>query len=98
MIKAPESRIPFKTLFEFCETEENIELAVRAIARNKRIISADDLHVLDHSTWKLGRRNQVYGAVLSKLAKEGFLRKLGYIPSSRETCHNRPILQWECME
>jgi hypothetical protein len=98
MIKATESKTPFKTLMEFCPSDENLELAVRAIARKLKVFSADDLHVLDVSVAKLGRERQVYGAVLAKLAKGGFLSKVGYIPSSREACHNRPILQWRCME
>lgn len=88
----------FKTLMEFCPTDENLELAVRAIARHLKIFSADDLHVLDVSVAKLGREKQVYGAVLNKLSKDGFIKKIGYISSSRTTCHNRPVLQWKCME
>ena len=98
MIKAEASKVPFKTLMEFCPSDENLELAVRAIARNKKVICADDLHVLDASVAKLGREKQVYGAVLVKLAKDGFLEKVGYVPSSRSACHNRPILQWRYLE
>jgi uncharacterized membrane protein YqiK len=88
----------FKTLMEYVQSDENLELAVRAIARHLKIFSADDLHVLDVSVAKLGRKNQVYGAVLNKLSKDGFIIKNGYINSSRDTCHNRPILQWRCTE
>jgi hypothetical protein len=98
MVKAPESKTPFKTLFEFCQSDENLELAVRAIARNKKVISADDLHVLDFSVEKLGRQRQVYGSILAKLVRDGFLRKKGYVPSSRDVCHNRPILLFEHVE
>jgi hypothetical protein len=98
MIKAPESKVPFKTLMEFCPSEENLELAVRAIARNKKRITADDLHVLDQSVLHLGRKRQVYGAVLAKLAKDGFLIKVGYVPSARMVCHNRPVMLWETVE
>ncbi len=94
MIKASASKTPFKTLMEFCPTEENLRLAVLAIARNKGKITADDCHVLDASVLKLGRKNQVYGPILNGLAKEGYLSKVGYVPSSRETCHNRPIVQF----
>lgn len=92
------SKTPFKTLMEYCPSDANLELAVRAIAKNKRVICADDLHVLDVSVAKLGRKNQVYGAVLAKLARDGFLRKKGYVCSSRDTCHNRPVMLWECTE
>lgn len=95
MNKAKPKSKPYLTLFDFCPTEQNLELAVIAIARNKGKITADDLHVLDHSTLRLGRKNQVYGSVLSNLVKMGYLRKLGYVPSSRETCHNRPVLEFE---
>jgi hypothetical protein len=98
MIKAPESKAPFKTLMEYIPSDENLELAIRAIARNKKIITADDLHVLDVSVARLGRERQVYGAVLAKLAKAGFLEKLGYVPSERSECHNRPLLQWRSVE
>lgn len=98
MIKAPASNAPFKTLMEFCPSDENLELAVRAIARSKKVITADDLHVLDFSVEKLGRKRQVYGAVLAKLGKDGFLKKLSYVPSSRSTCHNRPVLQFQYVE
>jgi hypothetical protein len=93
-----EARAPFKTLMEYIPSDENLELAVRAIARNKKIITADDLHILDTSVAKLGRERQVYGAVLAKLSKEGFLNKIGYIASSRDECHNRPVMQWEHVE
>lgn len=95
MIKASASKAPFKTLMEFCPTEENLRLAVLAIARNKGRITADDCHVLDESVLKLGRKRQVYGSVLKGLADEGYLRKIGYVPSSRETCHYRPIVLFE---
>jgi hypothetical protein len=88
----------FKTLMEFCPSDENLELAVRAIARNLKVFSADDLHVLDLSVEKLGRDKRVYGAILSQLVKDGFIRKIGYVASSRETCHNRPVLQFEYVE
>jgi hypothetical protein len=94
MIKAPESKAPFKTLFEFCPTEENLKLAIRAIARKNKIITADDLHPLDASLEKLGKDRRCYGAYLRELADEGFLRKGEYVPSSRSTCHNRPVLTW----
>jgi hypothetical protein len=84
----------FKTLMEFCPSEENLELAVRAIVRNKKVITSDDLHILDVSLEKLGKDRRIYGAVLSKLAKDGFIKKVGYVESERDTCHNRPILQW----
>jgi hypothetical protein len=93
-----ESKAPFKTLMEFCPSDENLELAIRAIARNKKRITADDLHVLDVSVAKLGRKKQVYGAELAKLCKDGFLKKVGYIPSSRDVCHNRPVMLWEHVE
>ena len=98
MIKAPESKQNFKTLMEYIPSDENLELAVRAIARNKHRITSDDLHVLDVSVAKLGRKRQVYGAVLSKLAKQGFLKPIGYVPSSRECCHHRPIVLWQHVE
>jgi hypothetical protein len=97
-IKSQESKVPFKTLMEFCPSEQNLELAVRAIARNKGVITADDLHVLDFSVNKLGRNRQVYGAVLAGLVKQGFLEKVGYVSSSRDVCHHRPILQFRCLE
>src|SRR4030043_1199216 len=94
MIKAPVSKVPFKTLMEYCPSEANLELAVRAIARSKGVFTADDLHVLDVSVARLGRKRQVYGAVLANLGREGFLEKVGYVASGRDTCHNRPVLQW----
>lgn len=98
MIKAPASSKPFKTLMEWCPSEENLRLAVLAIARNKKRITADDLHVLDVSVDKLGRAHQIYGSILASLGKEGKLHKLNYVASSRVACHNRPVLQWEYVE
>ena len=98
MIKAKNSSAPFKTLMEWCPSEENLRLAVLAIARNKGRITADDCHVLDHSVMLLGRHRQVYGPVLNGLANEGYLRKLGYVASSRDACHNRPVLQFEFVD
>lgn len=98
MIKAQPAKENFKTLMEFCPSDANLELAVRAIARKKKIITADDLHQLDFSMMQLGRKRQAYGGILNSLANKGFLRKLGYVPSSRSTCHNRPVLQFEHVE
>jgi len=98
MIKAQASKENFKTLMEFCPSDVNLELAVRAIARRKKIITADDLHQLDFSLLQLGRKRQAYGGILNSLANEGFLRKLSYVPSSRSMCHNRPVLQFEYVE
>jgi len=88
------SKAPFKTLMEFCPSDENLRLAILAIARNKRLITADVCHVLDYSVMQLGRHRQVYGPILNGLANEGYLRKVGYVPSSRGVCHHRPVLQW----
>ncbi len=90
--------VPFKTLMEFCPTEENLELAVRAIARNKKRICADDLHTLDFSVNKLGRDLRVYGAILRILEQQGFLKKVGYVSSSRSACHGRPVMLYEHVE
>jgi hypothetical protein len=98
MIKAKASSSNFKTLMEFCPSDENLELAVRAIARKLRVFTADDLHVLDVSLAKLGKDRRIYGAVLSKLSKDGFIEKIGYVESSRDMCHNRPVVQWRCLE
>jgi uncharacterized protein YfkK (UPF0435 family) len=83
---------------EYCPSDENLELAVRAIARKLKVFSADDLHVLDFSVEKLGRNRSVYGSILRNLCNQGFIRKRGYILSERSVSHNRPILQWECLE
>ena len=97
-MKAKAASGNFKTLMEFCPSEANLELAVRAIARNKKLITADDLHQLDESVLRLGLKRQVYGAVLARLAKDGFLEPLGYVASSRGECHNRPVMQWRHVE
>jgi hypothetical protein len=98
MKKTKEAPENFRTLFEFSPTEENLKLAIRAIARRKGVITADDLHQLDYSLCKLGKDRRCYGANLRSLADEGFLKKLDWVSSSRTTCHNRPILQWESLE
>ena len=98
MIKAQASNSNFKTLMEFCPSDENLELAVRAIARNKKVITADNLHVLDFSLSQLGRDRRVYGSILRNLCKEGFLKPLGYVASTRDTSHHRPVMKWEYVE
>jgi hypothetical protein len=84
------------TLFDYCDSDVNLELEVLRIAKKlNRPFTADDLHVLDPSVKKLGRDKRVYGAILRSLGSQGKLCSLGYVKSTRETCHNRPILQWE---
>jgi hypothetical protein len=92
------SKVVFKTLFEFCPSDANLELAVRAIARKKKIITADDLHQLDESLKLLGYDRRKYGSVLKSLEREGFLKKLGYVARGRCTCHYRPVLQFQHVE
>jgi hypothetical protein len=86
--------VVFKTLMEFCPSDANLELAVRAIARKKKVITADDLHQLDFALEELGRKRQVYGGMLASLVEQGFLRKGQYVASSRRECHHRPVLQF----
>lgn len=97
-MSASKQQVVFKTLMEFCPSDEKLELAVRAIARKKKIITADDLHQLDYSLHQLGYDTRKYGSVLNSIAKQGFLKKLGYVASSRGTCHHRPILQFQHVE
>ena len=90
--------VVFKTLMEFCPSEENLELAIRAIARKKKVFTADDLHQLDASLELLGYDRRKYGSLLKSLEKQGFIKSLGYTASSRSTCHNRPVIQWQHVE
>jgi hypothetical protein len=97
-LKAEPSKENFKTLMEWCPSDENLKLAVRAIARKRKTITSDDLHQLDESVFRLGRDRRVYGAILKELAHQGFLKKGNYVSSSRSTCHNRPVLEWHHVE
>lgn len=97
-IQAHPSKAPFKTLMEYVPSEENLKLAIRAIARRERVITADNLHVLDHSMRLLGKDTRAYGAYLRELADEGFLKKGSIVYSERETCHGRYLCQWHSME
>ncbi len=89
----PKSK-PYLTLFDFCPCEANLKEEIRKRAKRLGVISSDDLHDLDYSVKLMGRDTRIYGAELRSLAEEGFLKKNGYVPSEREQCHGRPIVQW----
>lgn len=38
---------------------------------------------------------RAWGAVMTKAAKQGIIRKVGYGVSARPECHNRPVTMWE---
>lgn len=80
---------------EFCPSNVDLELEVMRIARRQGVFTVDDLHGLDESVEWLGRKRQVYGAVLRSLERQGVIRKVGYVNSIRRTCHYRPVLVWE---
>ena len=83
-----------KTLFDFCPSNTSLEQAVLRLIRDKQVFTADDLHVLETEIARHKRDVRVIGALLASLAKQGYIEKVGYVKSSRKTCHNRPVLQW----
>jgi hypothetical protein len=97
-LKGEASKTNFKTIMEWCPSEENLKLAVRAIARKQKIITADNLHQLDHSVMLLGKDTRIYGSLLRELANEGFLTRGNIVYSSREICHHRYLIEWHHVE
>jgi hypothetical protein len=97
-VNSKPSSKPYKTLFDWCPTEENLKEEIRKRARRLKVISSDNLHDLDYSVKLLGRDTRIYGALLKAIASEGMLKKGDYIPSEREECHGRPIIQWIYVE
>lgn len=85
----------FRTLMEYCSSEPNLELEVLRIAEDLGKFTADDLHVLDPTLDELNLDRRVYGSILRQLKAKGRIQFVGYVPSERETCHNRPVSEWE---
>ena len=85
----------YKTLLEYCPYDINLELEVLRIARQLKLFTADDLHILDPSLDRLDLDRRVYGSILRTLADQGKIKFRSYVPSERQTCHNRPVGQWE---
>ena len=94
VVKAKKSVI-FKTIYEFCKSDINIEVEALSIAKHLDFFSADDLHVLDPSLEKMGLRPQVYGTAIKTLLKDGKIRFIRYVPSSRRITHGRPIGEYQ---
>jgi hypothetical protein len=67
------------------------------IARSKPVFTADDLHILEPLIEKLHRDKRVLGSTLSALRRAGQIREVGYVKSTRKTCHNRPVMQWKAV-
>ena len=87
-----------KTIQHFCSTNTALEQLTLQIIKNKPVFTADDLHALEDEIAKQKRDPRVIGAILSSLAKQGYIEKIGYIKSTRRICHNRPVLQWRALQ
>ena len=86
---------PHKTLMEFCRNDVNVEVEALSIFKHLKIATADDLHVLDPSLKLMDRSHCVYGTAIKQLLKDGKIKFLRYVPSSRETAHYRSIGEYE---
>jgi hypothetical protein len=85
-----------KTLLEYCPTNIYLETYAWNVISGLKLFTADDLHVLEKEIELHNRDSRVIGAILKSFERQGKIRKVGYVKSKRkETCHGRPILQWE---
>jgi hypothetical protein len=94
VVKAPKTKV-FKTIYEYCRQDVNIEVEALSIARHLKTFTADDLHVLDPSLKLMGLSPQVYGPKIAKLLNDGKIKFLRYVKSSRATAHYRPVGEYE---
>jgi hypothetical protein len=94
VVKAKKAVI-YKTIYEFCKSEINIEVEVLSIAKHLGFFTADDLHVLDPSLEKMEIKPQVYGVIIKHLLETGKIRFVRYVPSSRRQNHGRPIGEYQ---
>lgn len=88
----------YRTLLEYCPTDINLELEVLRLARCLKVFTADDLHILDPTLDALDLDRRVYGSILHNLSKQGRIKRVGYVPSERDICHNRPVAKWKLVE
>jgi hypothetical protein len=94
VVKAKKSVI-FKTIYEFCKSDINVVVEALDIAKRLGFFTADDLHVLDPSLEKMDLKPQVYGTTIKTLLKDGKIKFIRYVPSSRRVTHGRPIGEYE---
>jgi hypothetical protein len=94
VVKTPKTVI-FKTIYEFCKSDINIEVEALAIAKHLGFFTADDLHVLDPSIEKMNLKPQVYGITIRTILHDGKIRFIRTVPSSRRQTHGRPIGEYE---
>ena len=88
VVKAKKSVI-FKTIYEFCKTDINVEVEALDIAKRLGEFTSDDLHVLDPSLEKMNLTTNVYG--ITSLLKQGKIALVDFVPSSRAVSHYRRI-------
>ena len=82
------------TLFQYVDSDVDLEGLVLRIAESKVTFTVDDLHVLEPEIARLKRDRRVLGAVLASLKRKGKICGLGYVKSKRVVCHNRPVMAW----
>jgi hypothetical protein len=86
------------SLFDYVSSDETLEEMVLQIAQDADpTFTVDDLHterviaLIDRSH----RDHRVLGAVLASLKKKGHIIECGYVKSTRDECHNRPVMRWK---
>jgi hypothetical protein len=89
-LKKPKTVI-YKTIYEFCRDDINVELEALAIAKHLGEFSVDDLHVLDPSVEKMGLTTNVYGPTICGLLRRGNIELVAFVPSSRRDSHHRRV-------
>lgn len=70
------------------EKRAQIDAAIRQIAARGRPFSANDLRHL------VPNAGPLMGARFNAAAKAGFIKRIGYVPSTDEGTHAHPIAQW----
>ena len=88
----PKKTVIHKTIYEYCNTDVNLEEAVLEIGRHLGgEFTSDDLHVLDPSVEKMGKTTNCYGPVIASLVDQKRIVCIDYVPSSRRASHHRRI-------
>ena len=88
----PKKTVIHKTIYEYCNSDANLEEEAVDIARRLGgEFTSDDLHVLDVSVEKMGKSTNIYGALINSLLGQKRIALIDFVPSRRRESHHRRI-------
>ena len=88
----PKKTVVHKTIYEYCNSDANLEEETLDLARRLGgEFTVDDMHVFDPSVEKMGKTTNIYGSVIHALLEQKRIELIEYVPSARRASHHRRI-------